>query len=342
MFNIDEILEELNNIKNKEALDIFFQKYLGKKWLITEAFKKIKDLSVEEKKTFGAELSSTKETVTHEYDKKLDTLDLIEINKKLESDIVDISVEKADEERGNFSLLTQTRRELEELCLSMWFRVETGNDMVTKYENFESVNIPLSHPATEMHDTFYINETDNKGENFVLRTHTSSTQNYIIKKYGVPLKAVIPGRCYRFDDMDASHDTMFYQLEWIYIDENISIAHFKNMITWLLSKIIGKQVEIRMRPGHFPFVEPGFEIDARYDIIDPKSGEKTKSKWLELLGAGMIHPNVLEMAGVNSEKYTGFAFGIGISRLAGIRYGIKDIRYFTNGDLRFSKSFSGL
>lgn len=342
MFNLEEILEELNSIQDKENLDIFFQKYLGKKWLITESFKKIKDLSVEEKKTFGANLASTKDAITHEYNKKLDTLDLIEINKKLENDIVDISVEKSHKENGNFSLLTQTRRELEELCLSMWFRVETGNDMVTKYENFESVNIPLSHPATEMHDTFYIDETDNKGENFVLRTHTSSTQNYIIKKYGVPLKAVIPGRCYRFDDMDASHDTMFYQLEWIYIDENISIAHFKNMITGLLSKIIGKQVEIRMRPGHFPFVEPWFEIDARYDIINPKSGEKTQSKWLELLGAGMIHPNVLEMAGVDSKKYTGFAFGIGISRLAGIRYGIKDIRYFTNGDLRFAKSFSGL
>lgn len=154
---------------------------------------------------------------------------------------------------------------------------------MTKFENFESVNIPLSHPATEMQDTIYLKETDPRGEPLILRTQTSSMQNYMIKKYGVPLKAVVPGKVYRYENMDATHDTMFYQLEGIVVDKGITIAHAKHMIEKLLSAILKKDVETRMRPAYFPFVEPGFEIDARYEITDPKTGEKTMSKWMEVL-----------------------------------------------------------
>jgi phenylalanyl-tRNA synthetase alpha chain len=203
------------------------------------------------------------------------------------------------------------------------------------------VNIPITHPATEMHDTIYLQQKDARGEHFVLRTHTSSAQNYIIRKHGVPIKAILPGRCYRFDEMDATHDTMFYQIEGVYIDKGISIANFKNVIETFLSGVLKKKVEVRMRPGFFPFVEPGFEIDARYEYLDPKTGKKQLSKWIELLGAGMVHPNVLRNAGVNPEEgWTGFAFGIGINRVCAMKYGIKDIRYFTNGDLRFTRSFA--
>lgn len=222
----------------------------------------------------------------------------------------------------------------------MGFVMEYGTDVVTKFENFESVNIPLTHPATEMHDTIYLTDKDSNGENLILRTHTSSMQNYLIQKYGLPLKAVVPGRTYRFENMDATHDTMFYQMEGVVIDKDISIAHFKELMTKLLSALLHKNVETRMRPGYFPFVEPGFEIDVRYDIYNKETGNMEKSKWMEILGAGMIHPNVLKEAGVDSTQRSGFAFGIGISRLAAVRYGIKDIRYFTNGDLRFAKSFA--
>ena len=191
-----------------------------------------------------------------------------------------------------------------------------------------------------MHDTIYVDKKDHRWEPFVLRTHTSSGQNFLIKKYGLPMKAVIPWRCYRFDEMDATHDTMFYQLEWLYVDKDISIANFKSIITTFLSAIFKKEVEIRMRPAFFPFVEPGFEIDARYDIVDPKTWNKQKSKWIEILGAGMVHENVLKAAGVNmSEWWTWFAFWMWINRIAAMKYWIKDIRYFTNGDLRFVKSF---
>jgi len=299
------------------------------------------ELSPEERKTKGQLLSDLKNALETAYTDKEQSFSLGEINAMLEKELIDISLPGTPLEQGYYNLLTRTRREMEEIAQSMGFIVELGTEVVTKFENFESVNIPISHPATEMHDTIYINKTDPRGENYVLRTHTSSAQNYIIRKHGVPIKAVLPGRCYRFDEMDATHDTMFYQIEGVYIDKGISIANFKNVITEFLSATLKKQVEIRMRPAFFPFTEPSFEIDARYEYINPKTGEKEMSKRIELLGAGMIHPNVLIQAGVDpAEGRTGFAFGIGINRVTAMRYGIKDIRLFTNGDLRFMKSFA--
>jgi phenylalanyl-tRNA synthetase alpha chain len=182
--------------------------------------------------------------------------------------------------------------------------VDYGNEVVTKFENFEAVNIPLTHPATEMHDTIYLEDKDPKGENLILRTHTSSYQNYLIKTYGLPLKAVTPGKVYRYENMDAHHDVMFYQLEGMVIDKNISVAHFKHMMSNLLEAILKTKVETRMRPGYFPFVEPGFEIDVRYEVYNKETGKKELSKWMEILGAGMIHPNVLKAAGVDPKEWS--------------------------------------
>lgn len=339
MLDLQEALKKLYSIENQDQLEEFNQEYLSKKWLLNQEFWKLKDLPVEEKKEFGWKLSNIKNVLNTEYKQKENQLLRIQINKNLEEDLVDISIPGNSKEAWNLSLLAQTRRELEDICRSMWFIVEYGNEVVTKYENFESVNIPLTHPATEMHDTIYIDQEDSEKQNFVFRTHTSAMQNFLIKKHWTPLKIVVPGRCYRFDEMDATHDTMFYQIEWLYIDENVSIAHFKNVITNLLSAIIKADVEIRMRPAYFPFVEPGFEIDVRYDIIDQKTWEKTKSKRMELLWAGMVHPNVIKEAGLDPEKYSWFAFGIWLSRLTAVRHKIHDIRYFTNWDMRFAKSF---
>ncbi|MDR0282053.1 MAG: phenylalanine--tRNA ligase subunit alpha [Candidatus Peribacteria bacterium] len=298
------------------------------------------NLSPEERKEKGQFLSEAKTTLEQAYQDKEDMYSLQEINQLLEHDLVDISLPATTIEQGHYNLLAKTRREMEEIAQSMGFIIELGTEVVSKYENFETVNIPITHPATEMHDTIYVAKQDPRGEGYVLRTHTSSAQNYVIKKYGVPIKAVLPGRCYRFDEMDMTHDTMFYQIEGIYIDKNISIANFKNVITEFLSATLKKQIEVRMRPCFFPFTEPGFEIDGRYEYIDPQTGKKIMSKRIELLGAGMIHPNVLKEAGVNIEEgRTGFAFGIGINRVTAMKYGIKDIRLFTNGDLRFIKSF---
>lgn len=339
MLETDKILKELDLVKDIIHLELFFDKYLGKKWLLNEEFKKITTLSIEEKKTYGKTLSDAKTILTDAYESKEQLLSMDNINAKLREDIVDISLEGKKIEQWSFNLITRVRRDLEEAAKTMGFIVESGNEVATKFQNFESVNIPLTHPATEMHDTIYLNEKDKSWEYLVLRTHTSALQNYMIKKYWLPLKVIVPWRCYRFDEMDATHDTMFFQFEWMYIDKWVSIANFKDVIQKFLSVMLKRKVEVRMRPWFFPFVEPGFEIDARYELVDRKTGEKAMSKWIELLWAGMVHPNVLKIAGVDPEEYSGFAFGPWINRLAAMRYGIKDIRYFTNWDLRFAKSF---
>lgn len=339
MIELKHALWELEKVADVIQLENFFQIYLGKKWLLNEEFKVMLTLSPDEKKEKWAKLSDIKTNLTAAYEAKLQDFKIQEINQQLEKDLVDISLDVPGD-RGSYSILAEIRRDAEDICKGMWFVMEYGNEVVTKFENFESVNIPLTHPATDMHDTIYLHQQDPRGESLILRTQTSAMQNYMIKKYGLPLKAVVPGKVYRFDDMNATHDQMFYQLEGIVIDKNISLAHFKEMMAKLLSALLHKNVETRMRPGYFPFVEPGFEIDARYEIYNKDTGTKELSPWIEILGAGMIHPNVLKQAGVDATQWSGFAFGIGITRLAAIRYGMKDIRYFTNGDLRFAKSFA--
>ena len=339
MPNLEEELQKLSNIATLDDLENWFQSILWKKWSITESLKTLWSLSPEEKKVQGWKLSSMKVALQDAYQKKFDDLKTAEINKQLEKEVIDITLPWKELEEGHFSLLTKVRRELEEIAHNMGFIVESWTDAVSKFENFEAVNIPVSHPATEMHDTIYLAEKDERGENYVLRTHTSAWQNYVLRKYWVPIKAVLPWRVYRFENVDATHDTMFYQFEGVYVDKNVSIGHFKSIITRFLSAALQKEVEIRMRPWYFPFVEPGFEIDTRYEYTNPKTGQKEMSKWMEILGAWMIHPAVLRNAGINpDEGWTWFAFWMWVNRLAAVRYGIKDIRYLTNGDLRFAKS----
>ena len=340
MLDIKVALEELSPVQNTTQLDERFQKYLGKTWFLNEWFKTMGALSSEEKKEAGKILSDAKTALTEAYENKERKLSIEWINQKLNEDLVDISLDGKSLDAWAYSLLAHVRREAEEVCRSMWFVMEYGTEVVSKFENFESVNIPLTHPATEMHDTIYLNDKDPSGENLILRTQTSAMQNFLIQKYGLPLKVVVPGKVYRFENMDATHDTMFYQLEGMYIDKWISIAHFKDLMGKLLSALLQRKVETRMRPWYFPFVEPGFEIDARYEYLNPTTGKKEMSNRMEILWAGMIHPNVLKEAGVDPTQRSGFAFGVGISRLAAVRFGIKDIRYFTNGDLRFAKSFA--
>ncbi len=341
MIDIKAIKSELEMVSDLEQLDAFFQKYLGKKWSITEGFKQMGSASPEERKALGQKLTEAKDQVTEAYEAKEMELSREKINQLLNADLVDISLDTQPLDQGSYSVLAKVRREIEEVYKSLGFIIDYGHEIVTKYENFESVNIPLTHPATEMHDTIYLNDLDPKGLPLILRTHNSAHQVQDMMKYGVPLKLGSPGRVYRFESMDASHDVMFRYAEGIVIDKNLSIANFKDTMQKILSWILGKKTEIRMRPGYFPFVEPGFEIDAACPICDGKGCNLCKNVWrIELLGAGMVHPEVIKNAGLDPAEWSGFAWGIGVSRLAAIRYGIKDIRYFTNGDLRFSKSFA--
>lgn len=334
--DVDTILAELHHCTDEKQLQSFHATYLGKKWSISWQFKILWSLSPDERKEQGKKIKQLFDTVEKAFHQHQDICKQRLRDEKLQHELVDSSVPVAPLDTWHLNLLSQTRRRVETIFQSLWFHIAYGHDMVNQRENFSSVNIPPTHPATEMHDTLYVqwvgSEKAALWEKQLLRTHTSAHQIELIKKYGVPSKFVVPGKVYRNEKMDASHDCVFRQIEWVVIDKNISIAHFKSMMKQLLSAILEQDVEMRFRPAYFPFVEPGFEIDAKATVGNSE-------KRLEILWAGMIHPEVLKNAWVDPNEYSGFAFGLWLTRLVAIRYGLHDIRLLTNNDLRFVRSF---
>ena len=235
---------------------------------------------------------------------------------------------------GSYHPITLVQRQLEEIFSSMGFIVEDFKEIVTDYECFEAVNIPKDHPARDMQDTYYLENGQ------LLKTHTSAAQNFILQKYGAPVRAIFPGRCFRNEATDASHETTFFQMEGIMVDKNISISNLIYFMKTMLSQVFEREVKVRLRPGFFPFVEPGFELDINC-LICGGEGCSTchHSGWVELCPCGMIHPNVLKMGGVDPEEYTGFAFGLGLTRLVMMKYGVKDIRDLNSGNLKALSQF---
>ncbi len=236
--------------------------------------------------------------------------------------------------RGSYHPITLVSREVEAIFKSMGFTVEDYYEIVDDYKCFESLNIPKHHPARDMQDTYYLDNGQ------LLKTHTSAAQNAIIRKYGAPLRAIFPGRCFRNEATDACHENTFFQMEGIMIDENISISNLIYFMKTMLSEVFERDIKVRLRPGFFPFVEPGFELDINCLICGGEGCPSCKgSGWLELCPCGMIHPNVLAEGGIDTEKYTGFAFGLGLTRLAMMKYGVKDIRDFNSGNLKALSQF---
>lgn len=336
---LQSIQQAFDQVNTLDLLETVFDSYCWKQWTITQANKAMATLSPEEKKIKWQELQALRQSVIQLYETKKKILQHQVFAELMGKDIVDYSVSLPLDRDWHMHVLHTERRRIENLFASLWFNLFYGDDVVTKYENFYSVNIPATHPATEMHDTLFLQQSDTTGENLILRTHTSAMQNRLMKQYGAPLRVVIPWKVYRNENLDASHDMVFWQLEWIVIDKGISIAHFKDLMTKILSAIFEKETTMRMRPAFFPFVEPGFEIDAWCPICNQTWCSLCKHTWwIELLGAWMIHPHVLQEWWIDPQEYTGFAFWVGINRLVAIKYGIKDIRYFTNGDLKFLQS----
>jgi phenylalanyl-tRNA synthetase alpha chain len=330
MFDLhqDEILSTLEQCSTSTDIKSFYDQYLSKTGAITWAYKQLGSLTPDERKEAGQLLSSLFKTVESAFDLKQQQINRNEQQSKLSSELVDRSIPPTNLDQGHLTLQTQLRRRIEEIFVSMGFVIHYGNDLVTGYENFTSVNIPPTHPATEMHDTIYSASGDK-----LLRTHTSALQNQLIKTYWPSYRCLVPGKVYRYEDMDATHDCVFWQVEGIVIDKGISIGHFKSMMEQILQAILETdRVEFRMRPAFFPFVEPGFEIDAKQVI-------NGKEKRMEILGAGMIHPAVLREAGVDPKEYSGFAFGLGMTRLVAVKHQLHDVRLLTNGDLHFAHSF---
>ena len=332
----------LSSVDSMEALEAIRVEYLGKKGLVTELLKDMKNLSVEEKKTFGQEVNVLKEEVTEMVAEKRERIKQAEIER--ENNLMpefDIST-PANLERGSYHPITLVQRQCEEIFKSMGFAVEDYSEVVTDYECFEALNIPKDHPARVMQDTYYLDNGQ------LLKSHTSAAQNAIYKKYkdalineGKPIKAIFPGRCFRNEATDACHENTFFQMEGVMVDKNISISNLIFFMKTMLSEVFQKDIKVRLRPGFFPFVEPGFELDISCLICGGEGCASCKhSGWLELCPCGMIHPEVLRAGGIDPEEYTGFAFGLGLTRLAMMKYGVKDIRDLNSGSLKVLSQFT--
>ena len=306
--------------------------FLGKKGKIVEVLKDLKNVEPEKRK----EVASVANEVKAEIEKDIEDKKIAIKEKEYEDKIkntkkVDLSM-PCDLNLGSLHPITIVQKELEEIFESMGFTVEDGNEVETEYNNFEAVNVPKHHPARDMQDTFWLENGQ------LLKTQTSAAQNKIMRKYGTPLKAIFPGRCFRNEELDASHENTFFQMEGMMIDKDVSIANLIYFMKTLLSEIFKKDVEVRLRPGYFPFVEPGFELDIKCLYCGGDGCKVCKhGGWIELCPCGMIHPNVLKMGGIDPEEYSGFAFGLGLSRLAMMKYGINDLRILNSGDLRSLK-----
>lgn len=309
--------------------------FMGKSGSVTLLFKEMRDLPNDQKKDAATGINLLKKDIEQYISEKAAELEALEQQRSIESaERYDCSLPNALE-LGSLHPITLVQRELEDIFASMGFIIEDFREIVDDYDNFEAVNIPPYHPARDMQDTYFLSNGQ------LLKTHTSAAQNTIMKKYGAPLRAVFPGRCFRNEALDASHENTFFQMEGMMIDENISISNLIYFMKTMLSEVFHKDINVRLRPGFFPFVEPGFELDISCPFCGGKGCSTCKhGGWIELCPCGMIHPNVLEMGGIDSEKYTGFAFGLGLTRLAMMKYGVSDIRVLNSGSLKALSQFT--
>lgn len=336
---ISNLREELKNkvkeIKSYADVENLRVEYLGKKGHVVEILKNLKNVEETKRKEMGEKANILRNEIANLIETKKEELKEKEYEEKIKNaEKIDITV-PVDENVGSLHPITIVQRELEEIFTGMGFTVEDGNEIETEYNNFEAVNVPKYHPARDMQDTFWLEN----GE--LLKTQTSAAQNKIMLKYGAPLKAIFPGRCFRNEALDASHENTFFQMEGMMIDKDVSIANLIYFMKTLLSEIFKKEVEVRLRPGYFPFVEPGFELDIKCPYCDGDGCKVCKNgSWIELCPCGMIHPNVLKMGGIDPDEYSGFAFGLGLSRLAMMKYNINDLRALNSCDLRVLKQMN--
>lgn len=326
---------EISGLKTLDALENLRVKFLGKKSELTEILKGLGALSPEERKQVGMEANNIKNRIAELIAEKSTELSETAVKHTI-SKVSDFDTTQPGTyySSGSLNPVTIVQREIEKIFTGMGFAIVDGPEVEDDFYNFEALNIPQHHPARDMQDTYWLESGQ------LLRTHTSPCQVRAMLKYGAPLRIIAPGRCFRNESTDASHENTFFQLEGMMIDKNVSIANLIYVMKLLLSKVFNRDVKVRLRPGFFPFVEPGFELDLNCTICGGAGCPTCKhSGWVELLPCGMVHPNVLKYGGIDPEEYTGFAFGLGLTRLAMMKYGIGDIRVFNSGDLRAMKQF---
>ncbi|MFA6913700.1 MAG: phenylalanine--tRNA ligase subunit alpha [Endomicrobiia bacterium] len=339
MNKIDSILKEaLDKIKTAEldTIENVKVEYLGKKGKITEILKTISSLSIEEKKQIGSEINTVKNTLNEAIDSKKKEITNKLLEEKMKNEKIDISSAFSFTfPKGHYHIINQTIEEMSNIFVSLGFDVAQGREIETDWYNFEALNIPKDHPARDTQDTFYLENSSN-----LLRTHTSPAQIHIMEESKPPIKVIIPGRVYRNEATDASHSAIFHQIEGLVVGEKVTFAELKGTLSLFIHRLFGQEVDLRFRPSHFQFTEPSAEVDIKCVLCGGKGCRVCKGTgWLEMLGCGMVHPNVFKSVKYDPEKYTGYAFGLGVERFAMFKYGIDDMRVLYENDLRVLRQF---
>lgn len=332
----EEAIDKVTNVEDLKALQDIQVAYLGRKGSITEVLRGMGKLSKEERPVIGELANKVRASIQAAIDEKKQLLESAELEKQLAAETIDVTLPGRPVSLGGQHILTSIIEEIEDIFIGLGYEVREGPEVETDYYNFEALNLPKGHPARDMQDTFYITNE------LLLRTHTSPVQARTMRSLNgsEPIRMICPGKVYRRDSDDATHSHQFTQIEGLYVDKNVRMSDLKGTLDLFAKRIFGEEREIRLRPSFFPFTEPSVEMDISCKVCSGKGCSVCKqSGWIEILGAGMVHPKVLEMAGYDSKVYTGFAFGMGPDRIAMLKYGIEDIRRFYTNDMRFLKQF---
>jgi len=329
-----EIVSKSNLVKDLKDIEKLRVEYLGRKGIVTLLLRKLGTLSREERPKAGQLLNQTKGEIEKLLKIKEMEIEKLEKEKRLQGEGIDLTLPGRKLGRGTAHPINLVLKEIEEIFLSLGFKIEEGPEVELDYYNFEALNIPKDHPARDDQDSFYINDE------ILLRTQTSPVEIRVMEKQQPPVRIIATGKCYRRDSTDSTHSPMFHQIEGLAVDENITFGDLKGVLTVFFRRIFGKDRKIRFRPGFFPFTEPSAEVDVSCLLCKGKGCQSCGyTGWLEIMGAGMTDPAVFKKVGYDSEKYSGFAFGMGVERIAMLKYGINDIRLFFENDLRFLKQF---
>lgn len=337
--SIEEIVEaakkKLAEIKSQNDVDEFKNTFLSKKSELNKLMSTLKDIEADKRKEFGQKINEARNAITESFNKKLDAIRKFELNEKLKKEKIDITLPSSFNKFEGINPMYLVEEEIVNIFLGMGYKVYEGSNVETDHYNFELMNIPKDHPAREMQDTFYISDS------LLLRTHTSPAQAHAMEESkGEPTRIICPGWCFRRDDDDLTHSHQFKQIEGLLIDKNINLGHLEKTLETFVKKLLGEKREIRLRSSYFPFTEPSVEVDVSCDKCQGKGCPACKgSGYIEILGAGIVNPRVLEMNGYDPKVYSGFAFGVGIERIAILKYGIDDIRKLYMNDIRFLSEF---
>ena len=331
----DQLLADLDRASTPQEVEEVRVRYLGRKGQITTLAKNtdFSQMAPDQRKQFGKQWNELKKLAEQKIAEAVQAAKSQAAPATAAAGKLDLTLPGSDHRLGCLHPISLVQMELEDIFRGMGFMVLTGPEVETEHYNFDALNIPSDHPARDMQDTFWLTN------DMLMRTHTSANQVRVLERFGAPLRAIFPGRCYRYEAMDASHENTFYQLEGLLVDRDISVANLIAVMKALLSEIFHRDVVVRLRPGFFPFVEPGFELDLQCVLCKGAGCSTCGSGWIELIPCGLVHPRVLEYGKIDTSQYSGFAFGLGLTRLAMMKFGIPDIRLFNSGDVRFYEQF---